>query len=102
VVGFEGAGLEKITAGEDETNPAWSPQGDRIAFQSRNNIYLTGPSGGDVTLAVKGGAFPTWSPEGKALAFVRGEELWVWVPGPDREARVAVLGPRAVVTSWGR
>ncbi|MEW6233080.1 MAG: protein kinase [Chloroflexota bacterium] len=102
VVGFEGAGPEKITAGEDETNPAWSHQGDRIAFQSKNNIYLTGPSGGDVTLAVKGGVFPIWSPEGKALAFVRGEELWAWVPGPDREVRVAVLGPRAVVTSWGR
>lgn len=59
-------------------HPAWSPDGERIAFTSdqglRWQIFVTKPSGADQmpfpgTDQLRSTAYPSWSPDGTRLAF---------------------------------
>jgi TolB protein len=63
--------------GADEfTNPCFSPDGRRIAFQRFDigvrvwDIWIMSADGGAQTrLTFAGGRSPTWSPDGKRIAF---------------------------------
>jgi erythromycin esterase-like protein len=68
--------------------PAWSPDGDRLAFQSNrdgnNEVYLMSASGAtqrNVTRHPASDSSPAWSPDGARLAFVSdrdgNEEIYV-------------------------
>lgn len=65
-----------LTLGEGGTDPAWSPDGTRIAFNSfrdgNNEIYTMSSDGGDVqrlTYTDWAEAEPAWSPDGKQIAY---------------------------------
>ena len=101
--GLDGSGRRRLTKGDDthvrNVNPAWSPDGTRIAFLSdrptaespdgsellgRLTLYTMAPDGSDVravapTVLAKG-TTPMWSPDGRSLAFVAFE--------PDAESGV--------------
>lgn len=47
---------------------AWSPRGDRIAYDRGRWLYVVRPQGGASTRLVRGYA-PVWSPEGRRLLF---------------------------------
>lgn len=47
---------------------AWSPRGDRIAYDRGGWLYLVRPQGGASTRLVRGRR-PVWSPNGRRLAF---------------------------------
>lgn len=56
-------------------DPAWSPDGTRLAVTSFENdrfdIYTMKPDGSERTLVLRNAAFPSWSPEGKRLVVMR-------------------------------
>lgn len=56
----------------DETQPAFSPDGDRIAFRSereRGGLFVMGATGESVKRLTDFGYHPAWSPDGRDVAF---------------------------------
>jgi TolB protein len=81
-------GVTQLTHAGDEgrsaTSPAWSPDGERIAFVMGDmhqptalagiyDIYVMGADGSGVQGVTQGinAQLPTWSPDGRSIAFVR-------------------------------
>jgi Tol biopolymer transport system component len=58
-------------AAVSETEPAWSPDGNRIAFQAGDGQLVTASiiSGRRHEIAREGAYEPAWSPDGKAIAY---------------------------------
>ena len=62
----------RLTTGNADTSPAWSPDGSRIAFVRDGQIHLLATDGGEperVTDLPLGAGAPVWSPDGARLAF---------------------------------
>ncbi|MBU6259173.1 MAG: S9 family peptidase [Burkholderiales bacterium] len=85
----EGAPPRRLTQGGSDTQPAWSPRGDRIAFVARREqqgrkdstpqLYLIAPDGGEAARAAPfapGVESFRWLPDGRRIVFA----AWVW-PG---------------------
>ncbi len=62
-------------SGNYNTSPAWSPKGNKIAFESRKggsfHICTMNESGGNVKQVTTNGwnESPSWSPDGRYLVF---------------------------------
>ena len=70
-----GSGVTKLTTDSDswERNPAWSPDGTRIAFSGPSGIYVMNADGSSVTNLTDNSDLnqrnPAWSPDGTRIAF---------------------------------
>src|SRR3954463_10208163 len=65
----DGSGLVRLTSGLGDFRPAWSPNGDKIAFQRHGDIYVMRADGSHVArLTHQGGFTPAWSPSGRQVA----------------------------------
>jgi len=75
VMNPDGSGITPITAGpEFEANPAWSPDGTKIAFDLNGDVHVMNADGSGV-VNLTSGSFgsdhsPTWSSDGTKIAFV--------------------------------
>jgi eukaryotic-like serine/threonine-protein kinase len=59
-------------ADEDDDQPAFSPDGERIAFRSNRDgggIFVMGRTGESVRRVTRSGFRPTWSPDGSTIAY---------------------------------
>jgi TolB protein len=83
---------QPLTDSDDDTAPALSPDGQKIAYMSRRagnwEIYLINADGSDARRLTDNGAddgLPTWSPDGRAIAFVsnRGGRWAIWATTLD-------------------
>ena len=77
VIDREGAVVRRLAAhGGIDVSPAWSPDGQQVAFCSTRGgapqIYATDASGGPVRRITSSGSYntsPAWSPRGDKIAF---------------------------------
>jgi TolB protein len=87
---------------EGAYDPAWSPDGARIAYaarsRGRHDLWVMGADGTDARQITENGASrcPCWSPDGQHLAYVSGQagrfELWV-APAPPAPSAAAASEP---------
>jgi Tol biopolymer transport system component len=97
----------------DDDQPAFSPDGERIAFRSERaggGIFVMGRTGEPVKRVTHGGYRPTWSPDGTQLAFATEDvplfpqnveaqgELWVVDVRTEVSRKIAAAD--AVLPSW--
>ena len=84
--------VQTVTNVEEDTAPAISPDGEKIAFMSRRegnwDIYVINADGSNLQHLTRSSAqdgLPAWAPDGNAIAFVsdRGGIWAVWVMTPD-------------------
>ncbi|MGB7922801.1 MAG: protein kinase [Pyrinomonadaceae bacterium] len=71
-VGGRNATLLTPDTASDESEPAFSPGGDRIAFRSSREpagIYVMEATGENVRLVIAEGYHPSWSPNGKEIVY---------------------------------
>jgi Tol biopolymer transport system component len=88
VINADGSGLRRLTDGME---PAWSPDGTKVAFarwRDPRGLYVIDEDGSNETLlfgwvAAKG---PAWSPDGSRIAFTR------WWGGRDEDTEMSVWG----------
>jgi eukaryotic-like serine/threonine-protein kinase len=83
VVRPDGSGLRRVThVGKrlfDSINPAWSPDGRRIVFQSSARIFVMDANGKrlrQLTIGKVNDGAPAWSPSGGRIAFERRNAIW--------------------------
>jgi TolB protein len=94
IMGATGGGETKISTEQNDTAPAPSPDGKRIAFMSSGRggsnweiwtMDLTGANPKRLTDNGNNDGLPTWSPDGKSIAYVSdaGGAWAVWVMNAD-------------------
>ena len=68
---FDGTGVTNLTnAGGHDNHPRWSPDGNRIAYDRSDGVYMMDVDGSNQTqLISNAGGNPKWSPDGKKITY---------------------------------
>ena len=86
-------------------DPAWSPDGRRLTYVARGDVYAVDADGTHVGRITRTAAFaegsPTWAPDGRALAFERAGRIVV-VRGDGSHERVLARGRQPSWSPGGR
>jgi len=69
-------GRKQLTRGGHASGPRWSPDGARLAYLYRGNLWIMNANGSRQTQITRAApavtdSRPTWSPDGRYLAFVQ-------------------------------
>ena len=92
VINVDGSGLTNLTnTTQDEMDPDWSPDGQKIVFASGEGICVMDVDGGDREVIVpdndgRSNSAPSWSPDGRRIAFHSfGGDWQIYLVDPDGE-----------------
>ena len=102
----DGGGQRRLTEHDVSTSsparlffqiePAWSPDGTRIAFTSRRSgdfdVYVMNADGTGtqrLTSTRENDTHPSWSPDGDEIAFARDSDIWVMSADGSNVRRVS-------------
>lgn len=112
-VAREDGGISQLTDGSlSDGSPAWSPDGQRIAFDrlatpNARQIFVMDPDGtnlAQLTDLPGGAAHPSWSPDGRTIAFQwqtsGGEDLYLIEADGSRLRRLTNLIAYAESPAW--
>src|SRR5206468_3970636 len=91
---------------------AWSPNGQRIVFDTANRIYALNPDGSRLTLLLSaargsGTGFPSWSPDGRRILYFKTLshsstfKPEVWVMNAAGTQRRRLYDSVCCVWTWG-
>ncbi len=116
VVNIDGTRLLRLTttASVTDTEPAWSPDGQRIAFtrfhDTVNNrlqsaeLWIMNADGGDQQNIGINGAFADWSPDGTQLVYISGksgkQEIYTCLADGSNEQLLSETVTNATFPSW--
>lgn len=106
VVNPDGSCLQRRAPdGAFDQDPAWSPDGSKLAFARAANITVMDADGDNVRQLTTSGADrgPAWSPDGRRIAFVRQDGSGIWVMGTDGSGPSVVYDPPDAIpleVSW--
>lgn len=91
VLDLQTGALRQVTSGPiPKTNPVFSPDGRRLAFESEDDIWVVTLADGRtrrLTTDASSDRSPSWSPDGRRLAYVsnRGGGAGVWLVSDEGE-----------------
>jgi Tol biopolymer transport system component len=73
-VNTDGSGMVQLSEGPGDQDPAWSSDGQRIAFTRTGGetpgVFLMDADGSNLVQRTTSGSNPTWSPDGVWIAFL--------------------------------
>ncbi|HEU4974020.1 MAG TPA: metallophosphoesterase [Baekduia sp.] len=111
VVRADGSHARRVTkAHANDEDPAWSPDGRRLAFTRRvgrdHDVFVMNAGGKHVRRLTKGAdaADPTWSPDGRYIAYTDGKRgqrsLYVMGAATARPRRVSATAADVSAPDW--
>ena len=105
---FNAQCLEQLTDNVADSDPAWDPTGQLVAFEREGNIYVAHVANGTIQQLTETGldSKPAWSPDGRRIAFTRvttitdgddqciaGNVDRIWTTGRDGTSAQMIPGP---------
>ena len=111
IVAINASGASPRMLAERAGQPAWSPDGSKIAYTDGRYLWVMNADGsGKRKVAMPVAVMPAWSPDGKQIVFVRGQSgLFPQLNGGELEEGLMIVnadgsGLRAVLERgnvWG-
>ena len=106
----DGGAPEQLTFdASPDSDPRWSPDGSRLAFDSRRedgerNIWVLEADGSTFTPLTQdsgiSNAFATWSPDGIHIAWARDSEIWIMNSADGKDPHRLTSGGRDSAPTW--